>query len=58
MKRLWVLLCALLCCGGCLTEADKAQWREAWKDARGDNQNMRSDFGGGSSSDDSLRNGH
>jgi hypothetical protein len=45
MKRVCVLFVALLFCGGCLSEGDKAQWREVWKDARGDNQNMRNNTG-------------
>ena len=52
MKRTWVLLCALLLCGGCMSEGDKAQWNEALRDLRGDNQRMRNDYGGGSSTDD------
>jgi len=43
MKRVCVVFIALLFCGGCLSDGDKAQWREVWKDARGDNQNMRND---------------
>jgi hypothetical protein len=46
MKRLAILLCALLLCGGCFTENDRAQWREVFKDARGDNQQMRNDNSG------------
>jgi hypothetical protein len=43
MKRLCllaVLLCTLFVGAGCLTESDKAQWREAWKDWNGDNMKM------------------
>jgi hypothetical protein len=43
MKYLWLVFCVLLSLGleGC-TEADKAQWQEALKDARGDNMEMGS----------------
>jgi hypothetical protein len=42
MKRLRVLLCALLLAGaGC---ASNGQWDEFWKDLRGDNMKMRNDF--------------
>jgi hypothetical protein len=43
MKYLWMGFCVLLSLGlnGC-TEADKAQWQDALKDARGDNMQMRS----------------
>jgi hypothetical protein len=44
MKRLCVLLCALLVITGCASESDKSQWDAAWKDLRGDNMKMRSDF--------------
>jgi hypothetical protein len=46
MKRLGILLCALLLCGGCLSDSDKAAWNAALKDARGDNQKMHNDFSG------------
>jgi hypothetical protein len=46
MKCLWVLLCALLCCAGCASDATKGQWDEFWKDVRGDNMKMRNDFSG------------
>jgi hypothetical protein len=46
MRRLGLLACALLVCllsgTGCLSDADKKQWREALKDLRGDNMEMRS----------------
>jgi hypothetical protein len=42
MKRLCVLLCALLPVAGCAS--DKGEWDEFWKDLRGDNMKMRSDF--------------
>ncbi len=44
MKRLCVLLCALLFCMGCSADGQKGQWDEVWKDLRGDNMKMRSDF--------------
>lgn len=40
MKRLWVVVCAVFFCLGC-AEADQARWDEVWKDARGDNMQMR-----------------
>lgn len=43
MKRLCVMLCALAFCG-CLSDSDKKQWNEAWKDLRGDNMQMRNNF--------------
>ena len=45
MVRLCVLFCALCCLAGC-TAADRAQWDEVLKDARGDNMRMRGDFSG------------
>jgi hypothetical protein len=46
MRRLGLLACALVVClllgTGCLTDADKKQWREALKDLRGDNMEMGS----------------
>ena len=58
MKLIWVLLCALLCCG-CLSESDKAAWKDALGDLRGDNQRMRNDFSGQLNADDqSLRPSH
>jgi hypothetical protein len=53
MKRVWAIGCILLLCAGCLSEADKAQWNECWRDFRGDNQRMRSDFGSAGNPDDS-----
>ncbi len=51
MKRLRVLLCALLLSGlGCASE--RGQWDEFWKDLRGDNMRMRSDFSGGMDTQD------
>lgn len=45
MKRLCVLLCALLvAAAGCAS--DTGEWDEFWKDLRGDNMKMRSDFSG------------
>jgi hypothetical protein len=31
------------CCLGCVIEANRGQWDEVWKDARGDNMRMMSD---------------
>jgi hypothetical protein len=42
MRRLWVLVCALLVCAGCAGDGDKGSWSEALKDLRGDNMEMRS----------------
>jgi hypothetical protein len=47
MKRLCVLLCALvgtLAVSGCASEGHKGQWDEFWKDVRGDNMEMKTDF--------------
>ena len=49
MKRLGVLMCVL--CGllfspGCASDGDKAQWADFWRDVRGDNMKMKSDFSG------------
>ena len=52
MKRLWVLLCALLFCAGCASDGNQGQWDEFWKDARGDNMKMRNDFAGPRGIDD------
>jgi hypothetical protein len=41
MRRLWLLAFVLLFGVGC-TEADRAQWDEAMRDARGDNMKMGS----------------
>jgi hypothetical protein len=46
MKRLCVLLCALLFGLGCASERSKREWDEFLKDLRGDNMKMRSDFSG------------
>jgi hypothetical protein len=40
MRRLCVLLCALILAPGCASEGDKAQWEEVWKDLRGENMEM------------------
>jgi hypothetical protein len=40
MRRLCVLLCALVLAPGCAT--DGREWDEFWKDLRGDNMRMRS----------------
>jgi len=46
MPRLLVLSCAILCCLGCASDSDKAQWEEVLKDLRGDNMQMKSNFSG------------
>ncbi len=47
MKRLRVLLCAVLCFApGCAADGTKGQWDEFWKDLRGDNMKMHSSFPG------------
>jgi hypothetical protein len=44
MKRLGILLCALCAQVGCASDADRAAWNEALKDARGDNMVLKNDF--------------
>jgi len=51
MKRLGVLLCALLFCLGCGSDGEKSQWDDALKDLRGDNMEMKG-FGGMSEAHD------
>jgi hypothetical protein len=51
MKRLGILLCALCAQVGCVSDADRAAWSEALKDARGDNMVMKSDFVGSKGGD-------
>jgi hypothetical protein len=46
MRRLCALAFVLFLAVGCTAE-DKAQWDEVWKDARGDNMQMRSGGTGG-----------
>jgi hypothetical protein len=41
MSRLCALVFILLCCAGCASDAQKSQWAEVMKDARGDNMQMR-----------------
>jgi hypothetical protein len=41
MKRLCLLAFALMLGLGCVTPEDKKQWQEVFKDARGDNMQMR-----------------
>jgi hypothetical protein len=41
MRRLWILALALLFSSGCSSDGDKGSWDEVWKDARGDNMQMR-----------------
>jgi hypothetical protein len=43
MKQLCLLVCALFLSAGCAAE-DKAQWDAVWKDARGENMQMRGNF--------------
>jgi len=52
MKRLCVLLCAVFFCLGCAAE-DQGKWDEFWKDARGDNMQMRG-FSGRNGPDDQV----
>jgi hypothetical protein len=54
MKRLWLLLCALLLCVGCTADGDKAQWDEFWKDVRGENMQMRGSFSSSSEGDNNT----
>jgi hypothetical protein len=54
MKRLYLLVCALCLALGCASEDSKAQWNEVWKDARGDNMQMRGGFSDMSGSDSKL----
>jgi hypothetical protein len=42
--RLTIIALVLLLCPACITEADKRQWADVWKDARGDNMEMRNDM--------------
>jgi hypothetical protein len=44
MRRLWLLAGVLVIGLGCSADGDKAQWDEFWKDLRGDNMQMRSNF--------------
>jgi hypothetical protein len=46
MKRLgWLCLLSLLFFGsGCASDSSKAEWREFWKDVRGDNMQMKGDW--------------
>lgn len=53
MKRLCVLLCALLLTPGCAS--DGHQWDEFWKDLRGDNMQMRGDSSGRAGADEAPR---
>jgi hypothetical protein len=53
MKRLCVLLCALFFIAGCAADGDRDQWAEFWRDVRGDNMKMRSDFSGRTGMNDS-----
>jgi hypothetical protein len=46
MRRFGLLLCTLCVMCGCASDADRAAWQAALKDARGDNMVMKSDFGG------------
>ena len=51
MRRLWLLGCALVFCAGCAAGGDKAKWDEFWKDLRGDNMQMRTNFSAVTDSD-------
>jgi hypothetical protein len=53
MKRLGVLLCALLLASGCA--GDGHQWDDFWKDLRGDNMQMRGDSWGRTGADEAPR---
>jgi hypothetical protein len=46
MKRLGLLclVSILFCALGCASDSSKAEWREFFKDLRGDNMQMRSDM--------------
>jgi hypothetical protein len=46
MKRIAIISCALLFVCGCASDSDKAKWADCWKDLRGDNMQMQSNFGG------------
>jgi len=52
MKRLCLLVCALLFCAGCDSDGDKGPWDAFKKDLRGDNMQMRNDFSGMTGTDD------
>jgi hypothetical protein len=52
MMRLCLLLCVLPFGLGCASEGTQAQWDEFWKDVRGDNMQMRSNFSGTDSMED------
>jgi hypothetical protein len=54
MKRLCLLLGLVLFGAGCSSDANKGQWADFWRDLRGDNQQMRSNFGGGKDQDEST----
>jgi hypothetical protein len=54
MKRLCLFVCALCLGLGCATEADRAQWNEVWKDARGENMQMRGGFSDSAGPDSRL----
>ena len=44
MRRLCLLAGVLLVGLGCSADGNKGQWDEFWKDLRGDNMQMRSNF--------------
>jgi hypothetical protein len=46
MRRICLFALAMCLALGCASQSDKAQWDAAWKDLRGDNMKMRSDFSG------------
>jgi hypothetical protein len=55
MRRLCVLAFVLLLGFGCAADGDKGSWDEVFKDLRGDNMQMRNNFGGGSDSSATTR---
>ena len=55
MKRLIAFSFFLMFIVGCATQADQAQWDEAWKDLRGDNMRMRTgNWGKGDSAESPM----
>jgi len=52
MKWRSLLFCALSFCLGCASEGETGKWDDFWKDLRGDNMQMKSDFTRTKASDD------